>query len=148
MVSHLVPWNVRTSSVFDTLRREMDDFVGRLQESNRREGTAWFAPSTNIAESDKGYEITIDLPGLTSEDFDLEFQDGNLTVTGTRKDETEEKGKTFHRIERKYGEFRRSFALGRDIDADKVEAEYSAGVLRILVPKAEEVRPKKITVKS
>jgi HSP20 family protein len=148
MITQLIPLNTRAGTLFDAFRREMDDVVGRLQEWNPREGSTWFSPRTNVAETEKAYELTVDLPGLAPDDFSVELQDGHLTITGTRKEETEEKGKTYHRVERLHGEFRRSFSLGRDIDADKVEAQYKDGVLRIVVPKAEEVRPKKIDVKN
>jgi HSP20 family protein len=75
-------------------------------------------------------------------------EDGVLTITGTRETETSEEGKTYHRIERRHGKFRRSFSLGDEMDTDKVEAEYKDGVLRVAIPKAEKVRPKKIEIKS
>ena len=148
MVTHLIPWNRGSAHLFDLFRREMDDFAGHLSDTNGEESSSWFSPRTNVVETENQYEITLDLPGLSTEDFELEFLDGQLTVRGTRKQEKEDKGKTYHRIERSYGEFRRSFTLGRDVDADKVEAEYKDGVLRVTVPKAEAVLPKRIAIKS
>lgn len=148
MVCHLTPLNVRTNSLWDAVCREMDGFVERLQESEPANACRGFLPRTNIAETDKQYEITLDLPGLKPDEFELEVHDGHLTVSGTRKGETEEEGKTFHRVERFHGEFRRRFVLGQDVEPDKVEAEYRDGVLRILVPKTEEVQPRKIEIKS
>jgi HSP20 family protein len=133
--------------VFDALRHEFGDVVEQLQEWELGKSTGLFAPRADVAESDEGYEISLDLPGVAAEDFELELEDGTLTIAGTRKDETNEEGKTFQRIERRHGQFRRSFALGQDVDPDKVEASYKDGVLRISVPKTEKVRPRKIEIK-
>jgi HSP20 family protein len=130
----------------------LDDFskeIGRLaggffDEVPRR---SLFAP-VNFAETETGYEVTVDLPGLKPEEVSVEFKDGHLWITGERKDETEDKGKTYHRIERRYGKFRRVIALGTEIESDKVDASYKEGVLTINVPKAEAVQPKRIEVKS
>jgi HSP20 family protein len=107
-----------------------------------------FAPRVNIAETAKTYEVTADLPGLKSEDIQIEFQDGQLWICGERKHESEEKGKTFHRVERSCGQFRRVIALGSDVDPDHVEATYRDGVLTVVVPKVAAVQPRRINVKS
>ena len=146
MVRSLAPWQSRGTSLFDTLRREMDDLVGHGCELD--ESRATFLPRTNIAETDQNFELTVDLPGIRAEDVKVEFHEGNLTISGTRKHESEEKGKTYHRVERSYGEFRRSFILGPDVDSERVEAEYSDGVLNVVVPKAEKAQPKRIEIKS
>lgn len=148
MVYHWIPCNARRSSFMDTLRKEMGDVVGQFQEREFGQAPGAFAPRANVAETDEAYEISVDLPGQTAEEVELELEEGKLTIAGTRKNETEEEGKTFHRIERRCGQFRRSFMLGPDVDPDKVEAEYKDGVLRIAVPKAEKVRPKKIEIKA
>jgi HSP20 family protein len=107
----------------------------------------FFSPETNFAETEKQYEITLDLPGVKPDDFNLEFDDGQLWITGERKEEEEVKGKTYHRVERNYGRFRRGVSLGPDIDADNIEATYKDGVLTVIVPKAPTACPKKIVVK-
>ena len=148
MVCHWIPCNTRRSTFFDTLVREMDDLVGQFQEAEGDKTTACFTPRANVSETDEGFEISLDLPGLKADDVDLELEDGVLTISGTRESEAEAEGKKLHRVERSHGAFRRSFSLGPDVDADKVEAEYKDGVLRIIVPKAEKVRPKRIEIKS
>lgn len=144
MVFNLLPLNARGTALFDSLRREMDQF---LHPGEGNERGACFTPRANLAETEKEYELTLDLPGLKPEDFQVELKEGQLWITGERKWETEEKGKTFHRIEREVGQFRRVVMLGKDVDAEKVEASYQNGVLRIVVPKAEQILPRRIEVK-
>jgi len=148
MVTTLIPRGPRGSHLFDLVCREMDDFVGRFHDQSTGDGTKWFSPRTDVEESDNGFNITMDLPGLTTDDFNIELKDGDLTITGKRERETEENGSTYHRLERVSGQFRRSYSLGPEVDAERVEAQYKDGVLRISVPKAEKVQPKKIEVTS
>jgi HSP20 family protein len=126
----------------------MDHFMERFMGPDDG-GTVsqFFAPETNLAETENAYEITVDLPGLKPDDFNLEFNDGQLWITGERKQEKEEKSKTYHRVERSYGQFRRGVSLGPDVDAEKIDASYKDGVLTVIVPKAEAAHPKKIEVK-
>jgi len=149
MTRTMIPWDVETPRLFDDFRREMNQLVSNFfgREDGGREG-AWFTPRTNIAETDKSYELTLDLPGMKPDEFDIELKEGQLWVTGERKQEKEEKGKTFHRIERQHGQFRRIIPLDLPVDADKVEAEYKDGVLHVTVPKSETAKPKRIEVKA
>jgi HSP20 family protein len=100
-----------------------------------------------VAETDTGWEVTLDLPGMKPEDFDVEFKHGDLWITGERKYEHEEEGKTYHRVERQWGQFRRVIRMGEEVDAERVNAEYKDGVLHITVPKTEMARAKRIEVK-
>jgi len=148
MAYRLVPRHMRSGSTCNTLRKEMDHWFERFLGTDSGDAVSqFFAPETNLAETETGYEITVDLPGLKSEDFNLEFNDGQLWITGERKQQQEEKGKTYHRVERSYGQFRRGISLGPDVDADNIDATYKDGVLTVRVPKAEAVLPKKIEVK-
>lgn len=149
MTRAMVPWDVESPRLFDDFRREMNQLMRNFfgGENGGRE-VAWFTPRTNIAETEKGYEVSLDLPGMKPEEFDIELKEGRLWVTGERKQEKEEKAKSYHRIERQYGQFRRIIPLDLPVDADKVEAEYKDGVLHITVPKSETARPKRIEVKS
>lgn len=150
MVRNHKYWNAATGGqLFDAFRREMEDLVGRLQDSEScsDEGSS-FAPRTNVAETDKGYELTLDLPGMRAEDFNIELHEGRLTVSGERSREQAVDGKTFHRIERYFGKFRRTFSLGPDVDAEGVAANYQNGVLEIVVPKTAKAQPKRIQVGS
>jgi len=146
-MARLVPY-AAPAGLFENFRREMDSLMDRFNTGDSGAADAYFAPRTNLAETDKEFEVTVDLPGITAEEVNIEFRDGSLWISGERKSEHEEKGKTWHRVERTYGQFRRGIALGPDVNADKIEAEYKNGVLTVTVPKAEAVHPKKITVKS
>jgi HSP20 family protein len=107
-----------------------------------------FAPTANLAETEAGYEVTLELPGMKPEELNVEFRNGELWISGEKKEEKEEKGKTFHRVERRYGEFRRVFSLPVAVDEEKVTAEYKEGILRVAVPKIAEVAPKRVEVKT
>jgi HSP20 family protein len=112
-------------------------------------GSTWlseFTPRVNLAETDKAYEVTAEIPGLKPEDIHVELERDMLTISGERKEEEEEKGKTFHRVERRYGTFRRAMTLPDAAVAEKVNAEYKDGVLKVVVPKAKEARPTKVKV--
>ncbi|MBP85153.1 MAG: heat-shock protein [Planctomycetaceae bacterium] len=130
-----------SGNLFDDLRRVAEGLFGDTASG------AIFAPRVNIAETESGYEVIGDLPGMKPEDVNVEFRDGHLWITGERKDETEEEGKTFHRVERRFGQFRRIISLGNEVDGDKIEASYKDGVLTIHIPKVAAVQPKRIEVK-
>jgi HSP20 family protein len=110
-----------------------------------REGK--FLPEANIMETDKAVEVTVELPGMKPEEVKLEIKDGTLLVTGEKKEEKEEKGKTFHRVERRAGMFRRALALPVEVMEEKVDAKFVEGVLKITLPKAEKAAPKRIEIK-
>jgi len=148
MVRQRMPWNTRVN-LFDVVCQEMDDFVGRLQDpAGWNEGSTSFAPRTNVAETESHFEITMDLPGMSDDEFNIELHEGKLTVSGARKSEEVEEGKTYHRVERHRGEFKRTFALQSEVDVDNVAAEYTNGVLVISIPKVAKAQPTKINVKS
>ena len=91
--------------------------------------------------------VTAELPGVNKEDIKVSVHDNVLSITGERKYEKEEKGKKYHRVERAYGSFMRSFTLPEDADGTKVTAEYKDGLLNVRVPKSEKAKPKTIEVK-
>jgi HSP20 family protein len=107
-----------------------------------------FAPRADMVETPGAYEVTAELPGLKPEEFNVEFRDGALWITGEKHDEKAEEGKTFHRVERRYGKFERMFAFAGRVHEDAITADFKDGVLKIVIPKAEEVKPKPITVKT
>ena len=108
---------------------------------------AEWAPLVDISEDEKEYLIKAELPEVKKEDVKVMVQDGVLTIQGERKKEGEEKGKKFHRTERPYGRFVRTFTLPDDADETKVIAEFKDGVLRVHVPKSEKAKPRAIEVK-
>lgn len=134
--------------------RELEDIQGRLNRmlagGGREEDTLLFAdwtPAVDIQETDKEYAIKADLPDVKKEDIKVELVDGGVTIQGERKQEKEEKGKKFHRIERQYGQFIRRFAIPGELDASKVQAVFKDGVLRVTIPKSAAAVPKSVDVK-
>jgi len=108
--------------------------------------TEW-APSVDIIEDEKEWLVKADLPEVKKEDVKVTVENGVLTITGERKFEKEEKDKKYHRIERSYGNFLRSFTLPDGADGSKVNAEFKDGVLKVHLPKSEKAKPKAIEVK-
>jgi len=106
-----------------------------------------WAPSVDISEDDKEWLVTADLPDVKKDDVKVTVENGVLTITGERKFEKEEKNKKYHRIERSYGNFLRSFTLPDAADGSKVNAEFKDGVLKVHLPKSEKAKPKAVEVK-
>ena len=106
-----------------------------------------WTPLVDITEDEKEYLIKAELPEVNKEDVKVTVENGTLTVTGERKFEKEEKGKKYHRIERAYGSFVRSFTLPESAAGDKVSADFKDGVLKVHLPKSAEAKPKSIDVK-
>ena len=106
-----------------------------------------WTPLVDITEDEKEYLIKAELPEVKKEDVKVTVENGTLSITGERKLEKEEKGKKFHRVERSYGSFMRSFTLPEGTTGDKVSAEFKDGVLKVHLPKSEEAKPKSIDVK-
>lgn len=140
--------------------RELDEFQHRLSHLfnrgavARRDGQenewltrAEWAPLVDIAEDEKEYLIKAELPEVAREDVKVKVERGVLTIIGERKAKKEECGKKFHRIERSYGSFVRSFTVPEDADADRVSAEYKDGMLKVHLPKTENAKPREIDVK-
>lgn len=108
---------------------------------------AEWSPLVDIAEDEKEYVIKAEVPEMKKEDIKISVQDNVLSISGERKYEKEEKGKKYHRVERAYGSFMRSFTLPEDADGSKVNAEYKDGVLKVHLTKSEKAKPKAIEVK-
>ena len=131
------------------LQREIDSlfegFFPTRQESENGNGAVW-APRMDLSETTDAYVVNFDLPGLKKEDLEISFEDGTLSVSGERHAETTGEDRKFVRIERSYGRFYRAFSLPQAVDIDAVEARFEDGVLTIRVPKAEEVKPRRIDI--
>jgi HSP20 family protein len=119
---------------------------GQQQGSARATTTAW-APALDISERKDAYLVTVELPGLKPEDLDITMEDGLLTIQGERQLTSESSELQFHRVERRYGAFRRAITLPAHVMAEGIQASFDNGVLQILVPKAEEAKPKRIQVR-
>jgi HSP20 family protein len=120
-----------------------DAYTG--EESEEMSSRSW-TPAVDIAESDDRLTLFAELPGLAKDDVQITLEDNVLTVKGERRFERDETKESFHRIERAYGVFQRSFHLPSNVQADKVEAAFADGVLRIAIPKQEEAKPRKIEI--
>jgi len=144
--------------LFDDLRSAQDELARQsrmpghwFSQFGQQPGTgpasqAW-APAVDITEREDAYLVAAELPGVGTEDVEITFQDGLLTIQGERHPAPDTAGEKVHRAERRYGAFRRSITLPRHVQADKIEASAQDGVLQILVPKAQEVHAKRIQVR-
>jgi HSP20 family protein len=137
--------------------RELEDVSNRLNHvfgrSLARSDTgremlamADWTPSADISETNKAYLIKAEIPGINKEDIKVTLQDGMLTIQGERKMEKEEKDKKFHRIERSYGSFMRSFRVPDDTDASAVKADFKDGILNVTLNKSAKAKTKAINV--
>jgi len=133
------------------MERRLSTWFGRpLRRRNGEQEAltvAEWSPLVDIEESEKEYLIKAEIPEMKKEDVKIAVQDDILSISGERKSEKEEKGKKYHRVERSYGSFLRSFTLPDDADGTKITAEYKDGVLRLHLPKSEQAKPKAIEVK-
>jgi HSP20 family protein len=148
----------RESWPFERLRSEIDrlfdDFgMGTWRSPFRRSvfdvepfwrgEISWSkVPAVDAAETEKGYEITAELPGINEKNVEVKYADGTLTIKGEKKDEREEKKENYYLSERNYGLFQRSFRVPDGVDTDKVEASFKNGVLTVTMPKTPEAQKK------
>jgi HSP20 family protein len=128
-------------------RRDFDDFVHRFfgEEPARFLGQS-FSPAIDIVEKDNEILITAEIPGIDQKDLEVDLAGGVLTIKGEKKEEREEKGENYHRVERSFGSFSRSFTLPSEVQEDKVEAKYKDGILSLTLPKSESSKKKTIPV--
>jgi HSP20 family protein len=150
---------------FEALRREVDrlfdSFGGGfwprpfrsafdIEPFWRREATWSSAPAVDVAESEKGYEITAELPGIDEKNVEVKLVNGTLTIKGEKREEKEEKNKDYYLNERRFGSFERSFGVPENVDESKIEANFKKGVLTVTLPKKAEAQApaKKIEVKA
>lgn len=105
-----------------------------------------WVPPVDVAETQEKIVVRAEAPGMRQEDIQIEFENGMLTIRGERKLDKSEQGLTYHRVERVYGNFSRSFTLPRSVDPEKIAASYRDGILQIDVPKKEEAKPKQIRI--
>ena len=157
----VAPWKwghlpAETAQPFDTFRREMEAFhrsMTRMLDDMMQGWDSGFAapwarsagalmPSVAEAEDEKGYFVTVELPGMDEKDVEVTLNDGMLTIRGEKKLDKDEEGKDFFRSERSYGAFRRVLALPVEVDPAKIEATFCKGVLKISMPKTREAQRK------
>ena len=105
-------------------------------------------PPVDVSETEKELLLRAELPGMDKKDIEITLSDGLLTISGEKKNEHEEKKENYHRVESRYGSFRRTLRLPTDIESDKIDANYKDGVLKVTIPKSEHVEAKKIEIKN
>jgi len=130
---------------FDVFNQAFNQFLRSDVEA--QESTRTWAPAVDILETPEAYEVKAELPGIAKDDVHITVENNVLTLKGERKFEKDETKENYHRIERTYGAFARSFTLPTRVDQEKVEAKFDNGVLTISVPKAAEAKPKRIDIR-
>ncbi len=105
-----------------------------------------FTPKVDIEELDDEFEFHVELPGLNKKDVKINVKENVLTISGEKKNKKEDKSDNFHRMESSYGKFQRSFRLPQNVKQNDIKAEFRNGILDIVVPKAEEAKPKEIEI--
>ena len=122
----------------------MDKFFDRFFNESLENSATTFNPRTDIAETEKAFEIEVAVPGFNKKDFNIDLNDGLLTISGERKFEKKQTEKNFYSIQTEYGSFKKSFQLPENIQSEKIEASYENGILSLIIPKDE---TKKLTSK-
>ena len=134
-------------NMHDELSRFFDDFFGeRLPARQSKEGASWI-PRVDISENDDEIIVHADIPGMEKDNIKITLTDNVLSISGEKKIERDEKKANYHRVERVFGSFQRSFYIPTNVDASKISASYKNGVLEVKLPKKEEAKPKEIPVK-
>ena len=156
-MSSLTPYDPfrRSMSFFDRELRDMQHRFANLfhrvpmrgDSEEETMGTTQWMPPVDIVEDDREYLIKAELPEIRKEDVRVTVQDGILSIAGERKFEAEEKGRRFHRVERAFGSFHRTFVVPTDADPEEVTADFTDGLLQVHLPKSEQAKPRSIEVK-
>lgn len=145
---NLVKWNPFTE--LEDVSRRLNSIFGRTpartESAQDMLALADWTPSVDISETDTAYLIKAEIPEVKKQDVKVTLQDGMLTIQGERRQEQEEKNKKYHRIERSYGSFVRSFRVPDDADADTVAAQFKDGMLNVTLPKSGKTESKSIKV--
>lgn len=147
MARNLMTWDPfrDVSTMREDMERLFDSMIGRFPRE--REQALW-APAVDVEETNEAMIIRAELPGMKREDIKVKVAEDMVTISGERKYETEKKDRTFHRVERAYGTFQRTVVLPISVQGDKAVASYKTGLLELILPKAERVKAREITVES
>ncbi|PYQ35791.1 MAG: molecular chaperone [Acidobacteria bacterium] len=132
------------TSFADRFNRAFGNVTGRERDEELSLGT--WVPPVDISEDKERITLTAELPGFREDQVDVQMEGGVLTIRGERKMEEEKEGRNFHRLERSYGHFVRSFTLPNNVDRDNIRASFNNGLLEIEMPKREEAKPKQIKI--
>ncbi len=133
------------NKMFNTLGRRFG--IAHKEAIDEEYDNPVWMPLTDVSEDKDNFYLKADLPGIKKEGVKISYTDGTISISGERNQEKETKDKKFHRIERSYGKYYRSFNIPTEIKEDKIYAEFKNGQLTITIPKAEEVKPKEIDIK-
>ena len=132
------------------MREEMERMFREFFRPGDGEEATWmrgnWAPPVDIYETDEAFVLKAELPGFSKEDVQIELHGNRLTLRGERKHDTEAKEEQYHRLERAYGRFERVFWLPATVDAEKIKASFTNGVLELRLPKSEAAKPKRIAI--
>ena len=144
----LIRWDPfrEMSALQERMNRLMSDYRTRTPFGEEELAQGAWIPAVDIYETKESILLNVELPGVTKEDISLEVKDSTLTLRGEKKLEKDVKEENFHRMERAYGSFTRAFTLPSTVQQDKVKAKFRDGILEIVLPKAEEAKPKQIKV--
>ena len=144
---NLVTWDPyrELSSLPDRFNRIFGGALPRRERDEELSVGAWIPPVDIVEEKDR-ILMTAELPGFKESEIEIQMEGGVLTLRGERKSETEREGRTFHRMERSYGQFVRSFTLPNNVDRDRIKANFANGLLEIELPKREEAKPRQIKI--
>lgn len=135
------------SGLQDRMNRLFDDVWGRGRRGEEEFISGGWVPPVDVRETKDSLEIAAELPGIDPKNVEVAVESGILSLRGTRTFEKAAEGETYHRVERAYGAFERSFTLPGNVDAERIQATYRNGVLHLSVPKREEAKPKAISIK-
>jgi HSP20 family protein len=139
--------NRNLSSLQNEIDRVFDRFFpSRDQNEESTSSQAVWRPRMDLIESEDAYRLHLDMPGMSTDDLKISYQDNELVVSGERESSRTDENEEFVRVERSFGHFRRSFTLPRTVDADNISATYDNGVLTVTVPKTEAVKPRQIEI--
>jgi HSP20 family protein len=149
----LMPWKKRDTKEVARFRSEPDNLFDRFFDLDFPSTREFFKegrwlPSVDISEGKKEITVKAEIPGVDAKDIDIALDGRRLTIKGEKKQEKEEKDENYHRVERSYGYFNRTVELPTEVNADKVDASYEKGILKIVLKKTKEAETKKIEVKA
>ena len=131
---------------FDNMRRQFDRFMDLYSTGSQRSAGAGVFPQLNVTEDTGKFYLRAELPGVASDQLDIQATGKTITISGERKIHSENDNARYHRREREAGKFSRVLAMPSDIDAERIEAKLENGVLTVMVPKAEAAKPRQIKV--
>ena len=132
-------------TIREKMNRLFEEVVTSRGEEKDMMSSSW-SPSVDIFETENELVLTAEIPGIDEKDIEIKLEDNTLTLKGERKFEKETKEENYHRIERAYGSFYRSFTLPPYIDQDKISAEHQNGILKVIMPKQPELKPRNVKI--